>query len=197
MVERIVADDGRIVERRPSEYLRLKIDLPSFQLELSTKDTSALGELRKVLELLGKDDQLAYEEYALEEIKSQLSSQFTANQQIMDAVGTMLKEHEFRISTTEVPLVQSIDFETDKKEVRVSALAARRAINLLVDPLPLSQVKHGIVHLHGDLLAEDRAMVVDHIHRRMPTAHLRAFHTTGTVVPVRVECVFFGDFEDE
>src|SRR5689334_12321758 len=100
-------------EQHTKDYLRLKIDLPSFQFEIVTQDPhKALPELRKIMETLQLEDQIAYEEFAIDDIKSGLSSAFVDNQQVMAAVKRLLKsENDYRVARTEVNATATIDLD--------------------------------------------------------------------------------------
>ena len=82
------------------EFLRVKIDLPSFQFEVVTRDTKAtLQELRRIMESVRLDDQAIYEEFVVQEMRASLSEQFVSNSQVMAAVKRLLKqEDDYRVA---------------------------------------------------------------------------------------------------
>lgn len=184
--------------RTDGEYLRARIDLPSFQLDIATKDPkSTLSELRKILEVIHNDDDIMYEEFVKQEIRSHLSSAFVENQQIMDAVKKLLKQEEdYRIVSTSVPITQSIDVEAQTKRTLIDRRDVRNAIAHLTDAFDRSAVKHGILHVDGRIDREGKVLILDHVHKHMPTAHFRAFHSSTNEENVRIEGIFFGNFPD-
>lgn len=186
--------------KRKKEFLHMKIDLPSFQFELLTRDPDkALPELRKILESVQLDDQIIYEEFVVQEMRSNLSDTFVSNSQVMTAVKKLLKnEDDYRIARVEIDTTATIDLEHHTKHVRVQNLNVRKAVMKLIEKIDTSAVKHGIVHINGELEKEDKLLIVDHIHKLMPTAQIRAFQSESSGnTSVTVECIFFGDFPDE
>jgi len=180
------------------EYLRVKIDLPSFQFEIFTKDTAtALPELRKVLEAVRVGDELAYEDMAMQELRQQLSEAFTNHSDIMGLVRKLLKEEEdFRIARISIGTLADIDVD-ESKVSRTQRVGIRRAVMSLLSDIDTKSVRKGIVHIHGSLDQDERLIIADHVHRAMPTAQLRAFQSPGDSGSVSVECVFFGDFPSD
>ena len=185
---------------RKKDFLHIKIDLPSFQFEVVTKDPQrALPELRKILETVQLDDQMIYEEFVVQEIRAALSETFAGNQQVMGAVKKLLKnEDDYRVSRAEITTTETLDFDHQTKDVHVQQVNVKRAVLRLVENLDTNCIKQGIIHISGDLSKDDKLLIVDHIHKCMPTAQLRAFQsTTITSGSVSVECIFFGEFPDE
>jgi hypothetical protein len=182
------------------EFLRVKIDLPSFQFELVTKDPNiALPELRKILESLQFDEEVLYEEFVVQEMKSQLSDSFVANQQVMGAVKKLLKQEEdYRVTKADISATATIDLDQHTRDIRIERPAVKRAISKLTQDIDTNAVKQGIIHIQGDLEKEDKVLIIDHIHKTMPTAQLRAFQSTAkNPTQVTVECIFFGEFPEE
>lgn len=189
----------RGMEGKHKEFLHMKIDLPSFQFEVLTKDPAkALPELRRILEAIQIDDQVVYEEFVVQEMRAELSENFVGNQQIMSVVKKLLKqEDDYRMTHVEVDTTATIDIEHQTRDIRVQRVNVRRAVAKLVENIDTSAVKHGVIHINGDLEKEDKLLIVDYIHKSMPTAQLRAFQSPGSNQTVTVECVFFGDFPEE
>lgn len=189
-----------MVNDERKEFLKVKIDLPSFQFELTTADPGiALPELRKILESMQFDEEVLYEEFVMQEMKNALSEGFVGNTQVMGAVKKLLKQEEdYRVSRTEIGATATIDLDQRTRDVRVDRAAVKRAVGNLVQNIDTAAVKHGIVHIQGELSKEDKALIFDHIHKCMPTAQLRAFQSNGAVpTQVSVECIFFGEFPEE
>jgi hypothetical protein len=180
------------------DFLRVKIDLPSFQFELVTKDpATALPELRKILETLQLDDEVLYEEFVVQEIRASLSENFIGNTQVMNAVKKLLKQEEdYRVSRAELSATATIDLDQQTKHVNVPKVEVRRAVSKLVENIDTGAVKQGIIHIQGEVGKEDKVLIVDHIHKCMPTAQLRAFQSTSAGTSVTVECIFFGEFPE-
>ena len=189
--------------KKKKDFLHVKIDLPSFQFEIRTEDPqTALPELRKILESVQLDEQVIYEEFVVQEMKASLSETFISNQQIMSAVKRLLKhEDDYRVSQVQISTTATLDLENQTKDVHVQRINIRKAILKLVENVDTGAVKQGIIHINGDVLKDDKLLIVDHIHRTMPTAQLRAFQSPSTNSgTVTVECIFFGEFpesEDE
>ena len=59
----------------------------------------------------------------------------------------------------------------------VKKLSVRRAVMELVQDVETARVKQGIIHINGNIDKEDKLLIVDHIHKTMPTAQLRAFQS--------------------
>jgi hypothetical protein len=53
------------------------------------------------------------------------------------------------------------------------------------------------VHINGDLDRDSKLLIVDHIHKQMPAAQLRAFHSKSADARVLVEGIFFGEFPED
>jgi hypothetical protein len=181
------------------DYLHVKIDLPSFQFEVHTKEPHrALPELRRILEAVKFDEQALYEEEAITHLREQLSQTFIENAQVMAVVKRLLhQEEDYRVATVPIDRTATIDIDEEARDVRVERATVRRATARLTEGIPTKDVKHGIVHINGTVAPDDRVLIIDHIHTRMPTAQLRAFQSPGTSQQVVVECVFFGPFEDD
>jgi hypothetical protein len=185
---------------RVEEFLRIKIDLPSFQFEIFSRDPAAsLPELRRILESLQLDEQVLYEEFVVQELRAALSEGFISNQQVMTAVKKLLKQEEdYRISRVDIATTATIDLDQRTREVRVNRPNVKRAVTRLTDGIDPAAVKHGIVHIQGNVTKDDKVLIVDHIHRCMPTAQLRAFQSGAQgSEQVTVECIFFGEFPEE
>lgn len=182
------------------EFLRVRIDLPSFQLDIATKDPqTALRELRKILETIRVDDDVMYEEFVTQELKSSFSETFVSNANVMAAVRKLLKqEDDYRIAAADIPTTATIDVEQQTRSVRVERRDLQQAVSKLTKEVDGHMVKHAIVHVSGRIERDHKVMIIDHIHQHMPTAQLRAFHSSGPEDKVVVECIFFGEFpEDE
>jgi hypothetical protein len=187
-------------EKQRKDFLHVKIDLPSFQFEIVTKDPEkALPELRKILESVQLDDQVIYEEFVVQEMRAALSETFVNNPQVMSAVKRLLKhEDDYRVSRIEIATTATIDLEHNTRDVHVQRINVRKAITKLVEDVDTGAVKHGIVHINGELDKDDKLLIVDLIHKCMPTAQLRAFQSpSASSVAVTVECIFFGEFPEE
>jgi hypothetical protein len=186
-------------EKKRKEFLHVKIDLPSFQFEVFTKDPSgALPELRKILETVQLDDEVIYEEFVVQEMRQALSETFVDNQQVMNAVRKLLKhEDDYRVARVEINTTATIDLENHTRDVRVQRVSVKRAVSRLIESIDTGAVRQGIIHINGELENEDKILIVDHIHKTMPTAQLRAFQSPATSSgKVVVECIFFGDFPE-
>jgi hypothetical protein len=187
-------------EKRSKEFLHVKIDLPSFQFEIVTKDPGqALPELRKILESIQLDDQVIYEEFVVQEMRAALSETFVNNPQVMNAVKRLLKhEDDYRVSRVEIATTATIDLENNTKDIRAQKINVKKAIMKLIEDVDTAAVKQGIIHINGELDKDDKLLIVDHIHKCMPTAQLRAFQSPATAGnTVTVECIFFGEFPEE
>jgi hypothetical protein len=185
-------------QKRKEEFLRVKIDLPSFQFELVTQEPNiALPELRKILETLQLDEQVIYEEFVVQELRAELSENFINNQQIMNSVRKLLKQEEdYRIGRADIATTATIDLDNQTRDIRVQKVEVKRAVMKIVGDIDTNAVKQGIIHIQGDVAKEDKVLIVDHIHKSMPTAQLRAFQSTGNTQQVKVECIFFGEFPE-
>ena len=192
----VVTEQERKIKH--DDFLRVKINLPSFELELETKDASkTLFELRRILEVLQVDDQIVYEECVVQELTSLLSESFIGNTQVMDWIKKLLKqENDYRVATTNIPLTAEFDFDQQTKELHLSKNMVQKNIEELVKTIDTKSVKHGIVSVSGPLKNEEKLLIVDHIHQRMPTAQMRAFQSERSGESVLVECIFFGEFTE-
>ncbi len=186
--------------RSTEDFLNVKIDLPSVQLELRTGDPRfALSELRRILEVLNLDDDVAYEQAMQQDLRKSCSAAFLAHAEAMGALKTLVRETEaYRIATAEVQRMTSLDLDTRSSASRIAARDIQRAIARLTRDLDCRAVRQGIIHICGEIERDGKILIADNIHRLMPTAQMRAFHTRAKDGRVIVECVFFGEFpEDE
>ena len=181
------------------EFFRVKIDLPSVQIDIASKEPRlALPEFRRVLEAMKLDEQMIYEEFVQEELRQSLSKHFVENPDVMRAIKKLLKQEEdYRVFKTEIPSKAEIDLEQNIKSIAVNQLDVKRQINSLTEQFDAKTVKQGMIHITGKIQHDDKLLIVDHIHQHMPTAQLRAFHTNGEQDQVLVECIFFGEFPEE
>ncbi len=179
--------------------MKIKIDLPSFQLELTSNDPlSTLPELRKVLESIHLDDQVIYEEFMTQEIGAIFSDTFVSNEKLMKLVKKLLKmEEEYKFHKMVLPITATIDLEQKTKNIGVDSRELNKGMLNLSSTVPGNLVKHGIVHVGGELPENEKLRIIDHIHTQMPTANIRAFHTSEGEESALVECIFFGDFPDD
>jgi hypothetical protein len=179
------------------EFLRVNIDLPSFRLEISTANPSAaLSELRRILECVNIDEEVMYEEFVKEELKAVFSEAFMKNAQAMSAVRKLLKQEEdYRACSAEIPCETTIDVESQSRSVRKRDV--QEAVTGMTRSVESRFVKHAIVHICGDLARESKLLIIDHVHKHIPLAQLRAFHTLNADGKVAVECIFFGEFPEE
>lgn len=179
--------------------LRLKINHPLFEFELSTRDPETLETIKEILELLPApiDEMLPPEEIAFQDIALKLSPSFTENKKGAAVLRDLLRHRQpYRLAVVDIPTTAAIDIEAGTRSIRTRRTDVQRCVRSLTDGFPPSSVRNGIIHVCGELDEEDKLFIVDCIHKPMPTAHLRAFQSprpkdqTGVVV----ECVFFGDF---
>lgn len=186
-------------ETQDNDFLKFRIDLPSFQLELNTRNVEhSLTELRKILEAVHLDDDIIYEEFVTQEIRESFSKTFVKNKEVMDLIRSLLKqEDDYRISTVEIPSTTTIDLDDRTRSVRVTRNEAKRCVSKMISSFPSEIVKHGIVHVMGNLDNESKILIIDHIHQHMPTAQLRAFQSPQARTDILVEAIFFGDFPEE
>jgi len=185
------------VERK--EYLRVRIDLPALKLDINTQNPSiALSELRRILEAMHLDEEVIYEEFVASELKQVFSETFVNHPKVMDVIRGLLKqEDDYRLATTEIATNATLDLHNGTKTVRVHQRDVKHAIANITQNIDSNRVKQGIIHLSGELDKNGKLLIVDHIHKYMPTAQLRAFHSKGTTGNVIIECIFFGDFPEE
>lgn len=184
--------------RERGDFLKLNIDLPSVQVELrTTNPVPALAEIRKIIEGMQIGDEVIYEEFVTEELKMVFSESFLQNKKVMDAIRTLLKQEEdYRVAATEVKGKTAIDLDSKQRYVEVERKDVKRAVAGMVG-FDSGSVRQGIVHINGSLDRDMRMMIVDYIHKHMPTAQLRAFHSPAETERVVVEGIFFGDFPEE
>ena len=112
----------------------------------------------------------------------------------------LLRQHQpYQIANAEIPTTATIDIEQGIRSIRARRMDVQHSIRSLIRGFAPITVRSGIVHVCGELDKEDKLLIVDCIHKTMPTAQLRAFQSprakdqTGVVV----ECIFFGEFEKE
>lgn len=186
--------------RSTEDFLKVKIDLPSVQLELNTSDPRfALSELRRILEVLTLDEDVAYEQVVQQELRKSCSSTFLAHTEAMGVLKSLVRDTDaYRIATAEIRRSTSLDLDTRSSASRIASRDVQRAISRLTQDIDCRAVRQGIIHICGDIDRDGKVLIADNIHRLMPTAQMRAFHTRVKDDRVLVECVFFGDFpEDE
>jgi hypothetical protein len=189
-----------VQDTRPrDEFVKVKIDLPSFQLEVSSADPkTTLPELRRILEVMHMDEDVAYEQAVQQDVRSSCSAAFVANTDAMAAVKQLVRETDsYRIATASIPSTTALDLDAHTRTGRIANTDVRKAISRLADNVELKAIRHGIIHVVGDLDRDGKVLIADHIHKLMPTAQLRAFHTRTSESDVLVECVFFGDFHED
>ena len=190
---------GELVERDLNELFRVKVDLPSFQIEVVSKDPSTtIPEVRRILEAMRVDDQLIYEEFITQELQAVFSEIFTQNSKMMQSVKKILKQEEdYRVFTMELSTTATLDLDNQTRTINISKKDVKNNVQQLSAIVDGNTVKQGIVHVSGRLSKEDKLLIVDHIHKHMPTAQLRAFESPGETDKVLVECIFFGEFDEE
>lgn len=183
---------------KEKDSLNLNIDLPNVQIHLKTTNPlPALMEIRRVLEGLHISEDVIYEEFVTEELKMAFSKQFLQNQNVMEAIRALLKQEEdYRVATARISGKTTVDLESNHRYVEIDRQEVKRAITELVD-FDTCCVKKGIVHVNGAVDHDGKLLIADYIHKYMPTAQLRAFHSPSQHDNVTVECIFFGDFPDE
>jgi hypothetical protein len=188
----------RSSEKR-EEFLHFKIDLPSIKFEISSSDPAkVLPELRQLLDTVQIGDAVLYEEFAMHELRHELSDGFTRNREVMEEVKKLLRsEEDYRTARVSLTLTATVDLRGEMQDLRVDRDEVRRGVAKLFSEIDPAVVKHGIVHLRGQLQRDDKLLVMDHIHRAMPVAQLRAFHSPDMTSALEVECVLFGEFVDE
>ena len=181
------------------EFLNIKVDLPTFQLEVRSQEpTTALAEIRRILDSLNIDEAVIYEEFVTEELKAVFSEHFVKNTEVMTAIKHLLKkEDDYRIASIEIPSKALIDLDNGTKSVQVEKRDVKRSIIQLTNHLDSNLVKQGIIHVNGVVDEDARLMIIDHVHTLMPTAQLRAFQSSTKDANVTVECIFFGEFPEE
>jgi hypothetical protein len=197
---------GFMVRGRKSrkEYLHMHIDVPSFELELETQQpgkvlsdlrkifeesSKTLPQLHRVLEHFRSHEEVAYEEFVIQEMRQQLSPVFVENQKVLETVRHYLQqEDDYRIARVGL----SHDIESGGLQVQ----DVRRTVAHLLSGIDTGAVHEGIVHINGDVPRTEKLMIVDQIHKQMPTVQLKAFQSHGDGKP-SVECMFFGEFESE
>lgn len=186
--------------RSTEDFLKVKIDLPSVQLELNTSDPRfALSELRRILEVLNLDEDVAYEQVMQQDLRKSCSASFLAHAEAMGALKSLVRDTDaYRIATAEIQRSTSLDLDTRSSATRIASRDVQRAITRITRDIDCRAVRQGIIHICGDIERDGKVLIADNIHRLMPTAQMRAFHTRADDGRVLVECVFFGDFpEDE
>ncbi len=190
---------GVMATNTSKEFLRVNIDLPSFRLEISTANPgAALTELRKILECVNLDEEVMYEEFVTQELKTVFSETFMRNGQAMSSIRKLLKQEEdYRVSTAEIPSEVTVDVEHNTRAVSVQRRDIKEAVAGMTREVESECVKHAIVHINGDIERDTKLLIIDHIHKHIPLAQLRAFQSKTPDAKVMVECIFFGEFPEE
>lgn len=180
-------------KRDDSFYLHLKINHPLIEFELTTKDPTVLDKMQPLFNLIPDVDISEFQEISLK-----LSEPFTKNVDVAKLLQDLLaRQEDYRIASVEIPIITSIDMQENTKDSRVNKNDIKQSMKALFYQIETSAVRNGIIHLAGEISNEDKALIVDHIHKNMPTAQLRAFQSPRikNQTSVFVECIFFGEFE--
>jgi hypothetical protein len=175
-------------------YLHFKINHPIVEFELTTKDPTVLDKMQALFSFIPDIDISEFQEVSLK-----LSEPFTKNPDVAKLLQDLLaRQQDYRIASVEIPTVTSIDLQQNTRDSRVNKKDVKQSIQSLFNQVDGKAVRNGIIHVAGELSNEDKALIVDHIHKNMPTAQLRAFQSprSKNQSGVFVECIFFGEFED-
>ncbi len=183
-----------MVKKKDDFYLHLKINHPIVEFELTTKDPSVLDKMQPLFNLIPDIDISDFQEVSLK-----LSESFTKNSDVAKLLQDLLsKQQDYRIASVEIPIITSIDIQNNTKNSQVNKSDVKQSVKTLLDQLDVRAVRNGIIHVAGEITNDDKSLIVDHIHKNMPTAQLRAFQSPRikNQTSVFVECIFFGEFED-
>jgi len=177
------------------DFVRARINHQVVNLDVQSTDVAkTLSEVRKILECLGTEG----EELSVFDLRNSLSLEFQNNASAMEEIQRLLGlEQRFRVVKEAIPAIAELDLLHGRKSIRIEHAAIHRAIASLMEEIEPSETKHALVHVKGMTGENDRLMILDHIHERVPDASVRAYSTQqdldGKVV---VEAVFFGDYEE-
>ncbi len=180
--------------RTENFYLHFKVSHPNMEFELTTKDPKILDKIQPFFAAMPDIDLFDFTEVSLK-----LSEPFSKNKEVAKLLQELLtKNDDYVITSVDIPTFTDIDVERDVKSIRVNRVDVKKSINKLLSPCELKSIRHGIVHISGDISSDDKLLIVDNVHKNMPTAQLRAFQSPRlkTQSSVFVECIFFGEFDE-
>lgn len=183
---------------RGVEFLRASINHQGIKLDVSSKNaTQTLADIRRIMECLSTQDLDPVEDFATFEVTTMLSEEFTANTNAMQEMRRLLNmEQRYRVVKELIGAVEEIDFINGKKSLCVDPAAIKRSVNALVASIDVPATKHALIHIKGLLSEQERLIIVDRIHERIPHAQIKAFQTEQDIEgKVLVEALLFGDYE--
>lgn len=181
--------------------MRLKINHPVFEFEVTTDDARTLEHIKEILELVPIPGEMTDDtEGVFNDVALKLTDAFTANVDVASLLRELLRRGQgYRIAATEIPATSTLDMETGVRGVRLRRADIQRHVRALVSGIDASAVRSGIIHICGSIDAADKRLIADHISHHFKTADLRAFQSPRDKdqTAALVECIFFGAFPDE
>jgi hypothetical protein len=186
---------GRISPPRkaPPGFLRLSVDHPQVKFELeSSSPEQALPEVRRIIEALNADQGVA-EESALAELRLRLTEEFCSHRPLLSRLRSAIAlDEDVRILKRTIPVTQEYDLETGTQTRQL--LNVKEAVGGLFDQLG-GTVRDCLVHIRGDLPAEQQRVIMDAVRQRLGVDVQPRFFATRKNLEGRVllEAVCFGE----
>lgn len=183
-----------------NNFLHAKLNHGLLKLDIKTKDVnSSLKELRRIMELLNAQEEDFVEDLFTFELRNMLSEEFVNNVAAVTEFKKYLSmEERYKILKEAIPATEELDFIQGKKLLRLDTNKIKLTVAKLLETISKTQTKHVIVHIKGLISDNERLMIVDNIHQKIPHAKIRAFHSEQDIEnKILVETIFFGDYPEE
>lgn len=183
---------------RSDEYIRAQITHSNLKLDITSRSVpQTLAELRRIVECLGTEE--TFEDLATFEMRAALSDEFVSNDSAMEEVRRLLSmEQQYRIVKEAIPAMEELDFVEGKKRLHVDSDDIKRAIRSLLEPIDIRATKNALIHIKGAIDENERLMITDRIHERIPNMHIRAYQTNQDIEgKILIEAMFFGEYGPE
>lgn len=188
---------SKMIQR--GEFLRASINYSGLKLDISSRNASqSLADIRRILECLSSQNE-EVEDFTSFEMSTLLSEEFIANTQAMAEIRRLLgMEQQYRVVKDLVSAIEEIDLNEGKKQLRLESFIMKRSVAALLSTVDTRVVRHALIHVKGLISEQERLMIIDRIHERIPQAQLRAYQTEQDIEgKILVEALLFGDFEEE
>ena len=181
-----------------AEFLRASINHQGFKLDIVSQNANqTLADIRRIMECLNTQEIDPIDDFATFEMTTLLSEEFTANASAMAEMRRLLgMEQQYRVVKELLTAVEEIDLVNGRKSLCIDASTIKKGVNTLITNIDTRATRHALIHIKGLLSENERLIIVDRIHERIPHAQIKAYQTEQDIEgKVLIEVLLFGDYE--
>lgn len=180
---------------RGAPYLKFSLDLPNIKLDMEADPSTALPEVRRIVEALGND--LGEQTMPVEDLcELHLTDEFFRFAELESRVkNAVILDEDVRVLKRVIPFDREYDLSEGSAATRVNPATVKDSLKELFAPFRGATVRDCFVHIRGELDREQQCVIMDAIRHQLGMRVQPRFFSTRRNLEgnVLIEVVCFGE----